>query len=71
MTAHRPFFWDTKKTPASIFGSIPFSSNSPSSIYRRAWAAEIRLWAGLVRGGTVLTLTGALLQAWNKKGTKG
>ena len=32
--------------------------------------AEIRLWGGLVRGGTVLALTGALLQAWNKKGTR-
>ncbi len=41
LIALRPFCWDTKFTLASIFGSIPFSSNSPSSMYLRASAAEI------------------------------
>ena len=52
------------------FWSLTGEAASPV-VLRTPELAEIRLWAGLVRGGTVLTLTGALLQAWNKKGTKG
>ncbi len=51
------------------FWSLTGEAASPVAL-RTPELAEIRLWGGLVRGGTVLALTGALLQAWNKKGTR-